>query len=232
MTSEPNEPQDPAHDQERWVSVLRNTALGAVVLGLLWVVFNVELPPVHVIQRNIEALGWAGWIAFVGLYALVATTPIPVTIMAVAGGILFDLAAGTILSVVGVMLGCWIAYWVARGLGKHTMIKLLGRHRATVEQHLRDSGFYAVATLRLIPGIPYWPVNYGSGSFGVRHTPYVLASLVSCIPGQFSLVAIGAFIADPSIMTGAAVAIGWVAVGILTVMAYRRWRRAQPTESH
>lgn len=231
MTTDPHEPEEPADDQERWISVLRNTALGAVILGLLWVAFNVELPPVHELQRNIEALGWAGWIAFVALYALVATTPIPVTIMAVAGGLLFDIAAGTILSVLGVMLGCWTAYWVARGLGKQTMRKLLGRHRGTVERHLQESGFYAVATLRLVPGIPYWPVNYGSGAFGVKHTPFVLASLVSCIPGQFSLVAIGGFIADPSPMTGAAVAIGWIAVGILTVMAYRRWRRAQQAAS-
>jgi uncharacterized membrane protein YdjX (TVP38/TMEM64 family) len=217
--------EEPADDQERWVAVLRNMALGLVVLGLLWVVFNVELPPVHQLQQNIEAVGWAGWITFVGLYALVATTPIPVTIMAVAGGLLFDVVTGTILSVVGVMLGCWAAYWVARGLGKQTMRKLLGRHRATVEQHLRDSGFYAVATLRLVPGLPYWPVNYGSGAFGVKHTPYVLASLVSCIPGQFSLVAVGAFIADPSVFTGGTVAVGWAAVTILTVIAYRNWRR-------
>ncbi|RJN32777.1 TVP38/TMEM64 family protein [Nesterenkonia natronophila] len=228
MTRELGEPVD---DQERWVSVLRNMALGLVVLGLLWVAFNVELPPVHELQQNIEAVGWAGWIAFVGLYALVATTPIPVTIMAVAGGLLFDVVTGTILSVVGVMLGCWAAYWVARALGKQTMRKLLGRHRATVEQHLRDSGFYAVATLRLVPGIPYWPVNYGSGAFGVRHTPYVLASLASCIPGQFSLVAVGAFIADPSVLTGGIVAVGWAAVAILTVLAYRNWRRTRRPSS-
>lgn len=229
MTDQPLVPESPDDDPERWISVMRNSALGVVVLTLLWVAFNVELPPIAELQQTIEAFGWAGWIAFVGLYAVVATTPIPVTVMAVAGGLLFDLATGTVLAVVGVMLGCWTAYWAARGLGKETMRKLLGRHRSTVEQHLRESGFYAVATLRLMPGIPYWPVNYGSGTFGVKHTPYVLASLASCVPGQFSLVAVGAFIAEPSVMTGTAVAVGWTAVVILTVMAYRRWRRTRPT---
>ncbi|WP_243729011.1 TVP38/TMEM64 family protein [Nesterenkonia sphaerica] len=222
MARSSSEPEFPA--EERWLTIVRNMALALVLLGLLWVVFNVELPPVHQLQQNIEAVGWAGWITFVGLYALVAATPIPVTLMAVAGGLLFDVITGTILSVVGVMLGCWAAYWVARGLGKRTMSKLLGRHRDPLEQHLRSSGFYAVATLRLMPGFPYWPVNYGSGAFGVRHTPYVLASLVSCIPGQFSLVAVGAFIADPSVFTGATVAAGWAAVALLTISAYRNWR--------
>ncbi|WP_345476598.1 TVP38/TMEM64 family protein [Nesterenkonia rhizosphaerae] len=216
-------------ERQRWLSVARNVTLGVVVLGLVWVVFNVELPSGRQLQEQIEALGWIGWIAFVLLYAVVATTPIPVTIMAVTAGLLFNLVSGTVLSVAGVMLGCWIAYWVARGLGKQTMRKLLGRHGPTVESHLQESGFYAVATLRLMPGLPYWPVNYGAGAFGVNHTPYLLASVISCIPGQFSLVAIGAFIAEPSIFTALAVAAGWAGVGVLTVLAYRRWKRDRRT---
>ncbi|MDR5711801.1 TVP38/TMEM64 family protein [Nesterenkonia flava] len=232
MTSHENSaPQPPASEQERWVSVLQNVTLGIVVLGLVWITFNVQLPSVRELQSAIDGLGWGGWLAFIALYALVAITPVPVTMMPVTGGFLFGLVGGTVLSVTGVLLGCWIAYWGARGLGKQTMRKLLGRHGPTVEEHVQESGFYAVATLRLMPGLPYWPVNYGSGAFGVKHGPYVLASAVSCLPGQFSLVAVGAFIAEPSVVTGVAVAIGWAAVVVLTVLAYRRWKRAQAASS-
>lgn len=215
-------------EQGRWADLLRNAALGAAVLGLVWVAFNVELPSVRELQSTIESLGWGAWIAFVALYAVVATTPIPVTVMAVTGGLLFNLPVGTALSVAGVMLGCWGAYWGARGLGRQTMVKWLGRHGPMVERNLDQSGFEAVMILRLMPGAPYWPVNYGSGAFGVPHGVYLSASLLSCIPGQFSLVAVGAFIADPGVITGAAVGVGWAAVIVLTWLAYRRWKQTRP----
>src|SRR5699024_2400784 len=101
-----------------WESYIRNTALIIVMLVLLWLSFNVRLPSPDGLRDIIGAWGWAAWLAFTGAYALVALTPIPVTVMAVAGGLLFGVIEGTILSVIGVLLGCWGAYWIARGLGQ------------------------------------------------------------------------------------------------------------------
>lgn len=214
-----------------WVAGLRNAGLVAVVLAMIWVAFNVDLPAVGELQAGIEEFGWAGWLVFTGLYALVALTPIPVTIMAVTAGLLFGVTIGSVLSVIGVFLGAWGAYWLARGLGKPTVKRLLGRYRARVEEQLSSAGFEAVCTLRLMPGIPYWPVNYGSGAFGVRTSVYVPASLISMIPGQVSLVAVGSFIASPTVTTGIPVLIAWAVVLVLTVVSYLRWRRARDTWS-
>lgn len=217
----------PASGESPWLTGLRNAALVAVVLGMAWVVFNVDLPPVRELQAMIADLGWAGWIVFVILCAIVAITPIPVAIVAVAGGFLFGVVIGSVLAVAGVFLGVWGAYWLARGLGKKTVLRLLGRHRERVEEHLTSAGFEAVCILRLMPGVPYWPVNYGSGAFGVRSSVYVPASLMSIIPGQVSLVAVGNFIAEPGIIAGAQVLIAWAVVICLTIIAYRRWRTAR-----
>lgn len=230
MTSMQQNPhgEPPAGDHEApWTTWLRNGALIVVVLAMIWVVFNVDLPPVDTLQSTIESFGWAGWLFFIGLYALVALTPIPVTIMAVTGGLLFGLAIGSVLSVIGAFLGAWGAYWLARALGKQVVARMLGRYRTHVENQLTSAGFEAVCTLRLMPGLPYWPVNYGSGAFGVRTHVYVPASLVSMIPGQISLVAVGHFIAEPGVMSGVWVLTAWAVVIVLTVLAYRRWRTAR-----
>ena len=210
-----------------WVAGLRNTVLVVVVLAMIWVVFNVDLPPADDLQDSIAEAGWAGWLIFIGLYAVVALTPIPVSIMAVTGGLLFGLALGSVLSVIGVFLGAWGAYWLARALGKRTVKRMLGRYRSRVEDQLSSAGFEAVCTLRLLPGVPYWPVNYGSGVFGVRTGVYVPASLLSMIPGQVSLVAVGHFIAEPGVLAGIPVLIAWAVVLVLTVMSYLRWRNAR-----
>lgn len=207
-----------------WSGVLRNTLLVMVLLVMLWLAFNVRLPSVDELQFRIEELGWIGVAAFVVLYAVVAMTPIPVTIMAVTGGLLFGTVAGSFLSVVGVLIGCWGAYWLARSLGKEAVLKLLGDHGRKVESHLQGAGFQAVCTLRLMPGIPYWPVNYGSGAFGIGQRDFLVASVVSTIPGQISLVAIGAFIAEPSALTAVVVLCAWAVVLGMTVWASRAWR--------
>ena len=191
---------------------------------MLWLALNVRLPELETLQADIAGMGVWGLFAFVALYALVALTPIPVTIMAVTGGLVFGLPVGTVLSLVGVVIGCWGAYWLARGLGRETVLRLLGGHAQLVEERLEGGGFFAVCTLRLLPGVPYWPVNYGSGALGIRSHDFLVATALSSLPGQLSLVAIGAFIADPSVLHGAAVGISWVAVIALTILSFRRWR--------
>jgi len=233
MTSETDQPAETTgsyaalEDHFDWAGLIRNTALVVVLLLMLWLAFNVRLPSIDTLHELIASWGWAAWLIFIGVYAVVALTPIPVTVMAITGGLLFGFLEGTVLSVIGVFLGCWGAYWIARGLGRESIAKMLGSRYRTVERHLDQAGFQAVAGLRLLPGFPYWPVNYGSGAFGVSQRDYLLASFLSVIPGQISLVAIGSFISSPSVLNGIIVGVAWVAVLVLTVWAYRRWKAAK-----
>ncbi len=226
----PSETREARRTRERdgtpWGSILRNIALVLTLVTMLWLAFNVRLPDLGTLQADIAGLGTWGVAAFVVLYALVALTPIPVTIMAVTGGLVFGIPVGTALSMIGVVAGCWGAYWLARGLGRETVMRLLGSHAGMVEDRLEGGGFYAVCTLRLLPGVPYWPVNYGSGALAVPSRDFLIATIVSSLPGQLSLVAIGAFIADSNLLHGIIVAISWTAVLVLTFLAFRRWRAA------
>jgi uncharacterized membrane protein YdjX (TVP38/TMEM64 family) len=210
-----------------WSTVLRNIALALAVLAGLWAVFNVRLPSIDTLQDDIAAAGFWGFGVFILIYSVVAATPIPVTIMAVAGGLVFGLPFGTLLSMIGVVLGCWGGYWIARALGRETVLRLLGSHAESVESRLTGGGFYAVCALRLMPGFPYWPVNYGSGALGIDNRTFLTATVVSSLPGQLSLVAIGAFIGAPNLINGIAVGISWALVIVLTIFTVRRWKHTR-----
>lgn len=220
----------PRRDSTPWGSILRNILLVLVLLGMAWLALNVRLPSLDTLQARIEEFGWWGPFAFIALYAVVAVTPIPVTIMAVAAGAIFGLPVGTVVSIIGVVIGCYGGYGIARGLGRDTVIRLLGSHAEVIEERLEDGGFYAVCTLRLMPGIPYWPVNYGSGALGITSRDFLVATALSALPGQISLIAIGAFLGDPSLVNGLAVVISWVVVIALTILSYRRWRATRSAE--
>lgn len=201
---------------------------------MVWLVFNVELPDRDTLRSTIEGFGWWSWLVFVAAYALVALTPIPVTLMALTGGALFGVFVGSLLSVAGAMVGSVMAYWIAHFLGKDMVLGLLGSHRDTLETYLGSAGFQAVFTLRVLPGMPYWPINYGSGALNVPFREFTWASAIASVPGQISLVAVGAFAASPSIPGAVVVGIAWAAVIVLTVVAGRAWKRSMrrtPQES-
>lgn len=207
-----------------WDSGLRVAGLAAVVLAMVWLALNVRLPDLEVLRETIESFGWWSWLVFVGAYAAIALTPIPITLMALTAGVLFGTVTGSLLSVLGSMVGSFGAYWIARALGKETVFRLLGSRRYSLEKHLKSAGFEAIFTLRVLPGLPYWPINYAAGALGVRTRVFATASAIASIPGQVSLVSIGAFLAEPGIVRGAAVVVSWAVTISLTIWAWRAWR--------
>ncbi|WP_031546824.1 TVP38/TMEM64 family protein [Salinicoccus luteus] len=198
-----------------------------IVLGasLLWAGFNLNLPEPEEMREIILSYGWAGWLVFLGITAAFAITPIPITVPALVAGSLYGLIIGTVLSLSGVMLGSWIGYWLARTLGQRITFQLLGSHGSLVENYLRNAGFWAMCTVRLMPGLPYWPVNYGAGALGIKQYAFISATLLASIPGQVSLVALGAFAVNPSVFRGVIVIVAWIAVVTLTWVSYRYWGR-------
>lgn len=202
------------------------TTIGVIGL-LIWLSFNVDIPEPDVLRDMIQGYGWAGWLVFIGITALIAITPIPVTIPALVAGSLYGVILGSLFSFTGVMIGSWLGYWLARLTGQDLTFKLLGRHGTTVKKYLSNAGFLAMCTARLMPGLPYWPVNYGAGALGVNQYAFVAATFVASIPGQISLVSLGAFLANQSLFNGVVLVSAWILVLVMTWISYRYWRNAR-----
>lgn len=202
------------------------TTIGVIGL-LIWLSFNVDIPEPDVLRDMIQGYGWTGWLVFIGITALIAITPIPVTIPALVAGSLYGVILGSLFSFTGVMIGSWLGYWLARLTGQDLTFKLLGRHGTTVKKYLSNAGFLAMCTARLMPGLPYWPVNYGAGALGVNQYAFVAATFVASIPGQISLVSLGAFLANQSLFNGVVLVSAWILVLVMTWISYRYWRNAR-----
>ena len=194
---------------------------------LIWLSFNVNIPEPEVLKEMIQSYGWAGWLVFIGIIALIAITPIPVTIPALVAGSLYGVITGTLFSFTGILIGSWIGYWLARLTGQELTFKFLGRHGPTVQKYLGNAGFLAMCTARLMPGLPYWPVNYGAGALGVSQYAFLSATFIASIPGQISLVALGAFAVNQSFFNGIILVTAWMTVLLFTWISYRYWRNTR-----
>ncbi|HBV22330.1 MAG TPA: hypothetical protein DEB42_00870 [Jeotgalicoccus sp.] len=208
-------------------SIISLLSLVLVIGTLIWLSFNVNIPEPEVLREIIQGYGWAGWLIFIGITALIAITPIPVTIPALVAGSLYGVIAGSLFSFTGVIIGSWIGYWLARLTGQELTFKLLGRHGPTVKKYLGNAGFLAMCTARLMPGLPYWPVNYGAGALGVSQYAFLSATFIASIPGQISLVSLGAFAVNQSLFNGIILVAAWITVVAATWTSYRYWRNTQ-----
>lgn len=81
-----------------------------------------------------------------------------------------------------------------------------------------------MCTARLIPGLPYWPVNYGAGALGISQHVFLSATLVASIPGQVSLVSLGAFAVHQSLFNGIILVTAWMTTLAAIWISYRYWR--------
>ena len=209
-----------------WLIALKGGTLLLLVAGAAWYVVGHELPAVEEVRAFVDGFGVWGPLVFACVFALVAATPVPITLMAVSGGFLFGMAQGSVVGVLASTTGAWFGYWIARFLGRDALYRLVGRRMGSVEAKLAGKGFLTVLVLR--PVIPNWALSYGAGLVRIRQREYLVATLLGAAPGQVSFAAVGAFTSRPSWPALAAVAVAWTVVVVVATIAWRRSRHPAP----
>jgi uncharacterized membrane protein YdjX (TVP38/TMEM64 family) len=61
----------------------------------------------------------------------------------------------------------------------------------SLDARLRERGWPAVMSMRMIPAVPFSVANYAAGASAVRVLPYTLATLVGLLPGTAAVVILG-----------------------------------------
>lgn len=130
------------------------------------------------------------------LFVLLAVTftvlPVPRTVFTVAAGVLFGSVTGLALAVVGTTLAAVVAFWLVRLVGGAFVERHAPRRAwAWVRTRLDRNGLLAVASLRLIPVVPFAVLNYAAGLSGVRLGPYLLGTVLGILPGTVAVVVLG-----------------------------------------
>ena len=115
-------------------------------------------------------------------YGAATAVAIPSAPFALAGGVIFGLLPGIAVGWVGAMLGAAGGYWLARGLGKDTVCRALGKHRTMLDKLDDLNGFLPLLRLRLIPVLPLGVVNVMAGLTGMDFRAYLAATAIGILP--------------------------------------------------
>ncbi|MGO9746872.1 MAG: TVP38/TMEM64 family protein, partial [Mycobacterium sp.] len=165
--------------------------VAATVVGITVVVALASWLP---LPTPVQLRDWAEsvgpWfpLAFLLAHIVVTVVPVPRTAFTLAAGLLFGPALGVAIAVVASTVSAMIAMLLVRAAGWR--LNRLVRHRSidTVDERLRQRGWLAVLSLRLIPAVPFSAINYAAGASTVRTLPYTLATLAGLLPGTAAVV--------------------------------------------
>jgi uncharacterized membrane protein YdjX (TVP38/TMEM64 family) len=194
-----------------------------VALGVLALL--VDLPGLADLKARIVSLGSLAPTAFVLIYAVTVLLPVPKSVLSAAAGLAFGVPLGISLVLIAATTGAVGAFVVARLLGRDAVARIgqgrLDRLDALLERH----GMLTALLVRLIPVMPFTPLNYACGVTAMRLPHYALGTLIGLVPGTCLLVVVGSQGArlSPWALVGASTGLALLA----TLSGYVRYRRGR-----
>ena len=174
----------------RQVSRTRVMVTAGAAVAVVAVVLFVPMPTAVQLRDWATSLGAWFPLAFLGVHVVMTALPFPRTAFTLAAGLLFGPVLGAIIAVAASTLSALIALLAVRALG--WQLSEVGHPRLeSIDSRLRERGWPAVLSLRLIPAVPFSVLNYAAGASSVRPLPYTLATLVGVVPGTAAVVILG-----------------------------------------
>ena len=166
----------------------------ATVVGItVLVALATWLPLPTPVQMRVWAESVGPWfpLAFFIAHIVVTVVPVPRTAFTLAAGLLFGPLLGVLIAVLASTVSALIAMLLVRAAGWR--LNRMVRHKSidTVDERLRQRGWLAIVSLRLIPAVPFSAINYAAGASTVRVLPYSLATLAGLLPGTAAVVILG-----------------------------------------
>jgi uncharacterized membrane protein YdjX (TVP38/TMEM64 family) len=179
----------------KWKWVLLLCILGGVVFFILYqynsqlwarvLSFYDTLYDRHQLKRLISSYGAYSPLAYILLQIIqVVVAPIPGGAIEFLGGYLFGVKAGFLYSMVGLMLGSWIAFSLARIFEKIAVEKFVSeRTRRKFDYLVEHEGVILSFVLFLLPGFPKDALCYILGLTPMHLGIFLTISTIGRIPG-------------------------------------------------
>ena len=109
--------------------------------------------------------------------------PLPAFLITFANGLLFGVWWGAALSWGSAMLGAALCFFIARGLGRPIVVKLLSEAAVnTSDQFFQRYGKHAVLIARLVPIISFDVISYGAGLTSMQFWGFAIATGIGQLP--------------------------------------------------
>jgi uncharacterized membrane protein YdjX (TVP38/TMEM64 family) len=122
-------------------------------------------------------------VLYFGLYVTVASLSLPIsTVVSLLGGFLFDFWLGVVLVSFASTSGSTLAFLGSRYLFRDFVQRRFGKWLDAANRGLDKDGLYYLLTLRLIPYVPFFVVNFVMGLTGMPARTFWWVSQLGMLP--------------------------------------------------
>ena len=176
-------------------------------------------------------LSWGIWgvAGSIMLMVLHSFVPFPAEMVAIANGMLYGPIWGTVITWTGAMLGAYLAFGLARWLGRPFVRSMVAqRHHEALDRWAVRQGGGALLLSRFVPVISFNLINYAAGLTAISWWTFTWATGLGILPLTFLMVVMGDRLwsgeAGPWLWLLLAAVAGWLLWW--AVAAHRRRRAA------
>jgi uncharacterized membrane protein YdjX (TVP38/TMEM64 family) len=144
-------------------------------------------------EQFFQQLGWMGVLLYALVMALVALGMAPLSIFAIAAGMIFGGWRGFVAVELGTVLSAAINFLLARYVARAPIQRRMEKNQKfrAIDAAIGREGWKLVALLRFVP-MPFGLMNYLLGLTAIRFWPYLGASVGSIWVGNSVFAYLGA----------------------------------------
>ncbi|HEY6966727.1 MAG TPA: VTT domain-containing protein [Burkholderiales bacterium] len=179
------------------------------------------------IDAHVRGKGVTGELLFVAVGGIATALAVPRHIVSFLGGYAFGLGFGTALALAATELGCLLAFYYARVVGRPLLAKRLGARVQRIEDFLAANPFSMTLLIRLLPVGNNLATCLAAGVARVPATPFLLGSLVGYLPQTFVFTLAGSGIEVGGGLRLAFAVVFFVVSGAIGIWLYRRYRHGK-----
>lgn len=166
--------------------IITSLVAAAIIVGLL-IYSSIEIKESAVISKEsifalLHRFGAIAWLLYIALLIVAVMSPIPDSIVILAGGFFFGPVIGTMLTVVGQGLGAGIDFLLARKLGRKFVLRKFPKSASLIDTYSKSLGWQTVFTLRLFPTLSFDVLSYVAGISSLSLRTYMLATVIGLVP--------------------------------------------------
>jgi uncharacterized membrane protein YdjX (TVP38/TMEM64 family) len=186
-------------DRSRPVRLAAGALIVLVLASLaVWgVAFGVPAVPgfelsVEAVERTIESWGMWGVAGAILLMVLHSFVPFPAELVAMANGMVYGPFWGTVITWSGAMLGAYLAFGLARWLGRPFVGAVVAkRHHEQLDEWLARQGGGVLFLSRFVPVISFNLINYAAGLTAISWWTFTWATGLGILPLTTLMVVMG-----------------------------------------
>lgn len=186
----------------------------------------------EVFQKWVDSYGIWSRIIFLGMVILqVLVAMIPGEAIELAAGYAFGVIEGTILSLIGIVLGSWIIFWLVRKFGVKMVEVFFSKKSISEVGFLKNTKKTKVLAflLMLIPGTPKDFLSYFAGLTNLTLKQWLLIVVVARTPSVLTSTVTGAAAGEERYILAV---IMLVLTGVISAAGIIYYRRLCKEQNH